>query len=76
MITIIFAAPAFAYLLILAYRWHERFPFLERKPFNCVVCLSAWIGISLFFLPDVVAQAVAAFSLSGIMGKVIYNNIN
>ena len=76
MITIIFAAPAFAYLLILAYRWHERFPFLNRKPFNCVVCLSAWTGISLFFLPDVVAQAVAAFSLSGILGKIMYNQIN
>jgi hypothetical protein len=76
MIYTVLAAPSLAYLLILAYGWHLRFPFLDRKPFNCVVCLSAWTGILLFLMPEVISQGVAAFAISGIIGKILYNNIN
>jgi hypothetical protein len=41
-----------------------------------VVCLSAWIGILLFLMPEVISQGVAAFAISGIIGKILYNNIN
>lgn len=70
MLTILLAAPSFAYLLIYAHNWHHRFG-INIKPFNCVTCMSCWIGLALFFLPPIVADAMCCFAVSGVLGNLI-----
>jgi hypothetical protein len=50
---------SFAAIRIL--QWHHRWPVLNRKPFNCDVCLSGWLALVACFLPDIVLLPMTAF---------------
>lgn len=68
-----------AWYLIEILHWHKYFDFLtdskpmDIKPFNCVVCLSAWAG---FVTGLVVYQSFAAIEvgfIAGVMGALLDN---
>lgn len=61
-------APCLAFLLINAYNWHLRFGgLLNRKPFSCFVCSSAWIALAMMVLPDGISWPLKAFALAGVL---------
>jgi hypothetical protein len=49
-----------------------KYPFGKRmKPVDCVQCLSVWIAIILFFLPEIYSQALLVFFGAGFLGTKI-----
>lgn len=40
-------------------------PGQRLKPFDCIYCLSAWVGLSLYFLPNQVSEAMLIMFVSG-----------
>ena len=47
-------------------------PFERRmKPFDCVTCLSVWLAIVLFFLPQEVSIFIAVIFGAGFLGQKI-----
>ena len=47
-------------------------PFERRmKPFDCVTCLSVWLAIVLFFLPQEVSIFIAIIFGAGFIGQKI-----
>jgi hypothetical protein len=67
-VTSVICGPCLAFLLINAYNWHLRFNgLLNRKPFNCFVCSSAWIAMSMMVLPDAISWPLKAFALAGLL---------
>ena len=54
-------AAMLAWYFINVLRMPERFTWLQRKPFNCTTCLSAWTGAALFFAPEVVVSFAFVF---------------
>lgn len=44
-------------------------PHQRLKPFDCVTCLSAWVGLVLFFAPDVVSNCMLVMFASGYIGS-------
>lgn len=66
----ILAAVSFAFFLIEILRWHQRAPMFNRKPFNCVPCLSAWTGLLLLLLPSQLSEIVLTIFGSGVLGAV------
>ena len=70
----IIAAPCLALLLQDAYQWQYRFGgLLNRKPFNCFTCLSAWLALTLSVLPADIADPVSAFAIAGMLAFYIEN---
>ena len=45
-----------SWVLIDVLRLPERYALLNRKPFNCALCLSFWLALLICFLPDKVQQ--------------------
>jgi hypothetical protein len=63
---------------IITFYWiHQgRFPEkldLQFKPFNCDICLSAWIGAILYFLPSYVQYPLLALFGSGMIAPFFRN---
>jgi hypothetical protein len=44
---------------------------LNFRPFNCSVCLAAWVGLALYFLPIEVSEAVCAMFIPGCLAPLI-----
>lgn len=72
---IIIAAALFSFYFIDMARFPKKWK-LDFKPFNCLVCLPAWIALALYFLPTTVTEIVivmmAAVILSVIIKTLIY----
>jgi len=43
------------------------------KPFTCELCLTAWVGLALFLLPDFVTYGVLAMFGSGVFAPYFKN---
>ena len=78
MLTIILAAFFLAYYfvnvakIIYVIKKIWGIPFERRmKPFDCVTCLSVWLAIVLFFLPQEVSIFIAVIFGAGFLGQKI-----
>ena len=81
-ISIILAANLFTFYAITQSRLFEKWG-LNFKPFNCPLCFTAWTGLALFLLPNVVTYGVLAMFGSGVFAPYfknflinIYNKFN
>jgi hypothetical protein len=61
-------AAILAWLFIKVFRMPERFIFLYRKPFNCLMCLSFWFAVILLFVPDYIITPLFSVSLAAALG--------
>ena len=50
--------------------------YLNRKPFNCVPCLSFWSAMAFSQLPVGIVELIATFFGAGVSGAVIYRLIH
>jgi hypothetical protein len=49
-----------------------KFPIGKRlKPFDCVTCLSVWIAVILWFVPEVYVNFIATIFAAGFIGNKI-----
>lgn len=71
-ISIILAANFFTFYAITQSRLFVKLGW-NFKPFTCELCLSAWIGLYLFLLPDVVTYGVLAMFGSGVLAPYFKN---
>lgn len=63
----ILAAGLFSYYFIEMARFSKKWR-LDFKPFNCIVCLPAWIALALYFLPFYVTEIIIVM-----MGAAIFS---
>jgi len=69
---IILAANLFSFYFIT----QNNFPIkwsLDFKPFNCTLCLSAWVGLLLFLLPTYATNLVLCMFGAGVFSPFIRN---
>lgn len=69
---IILAANLFSFYFIT----QNRFPFkwnLDFKPLNCTLCLSAWVGLLLFWLPTWATDMTLCMFGAGALAPFIKN---
>jgi hypothetical protein len=78
----ILAANFFTFYFITQNRFPEKWK-LNFKPFNCPLCLTAWSGLALYLLPEIVGHSVLAMFGSGVLAPYfknflinIYNKFN
>ena len=71
-ISIILAANLFTFYFINQGRFPDKWK-LKFKPFNCDICLSAWVGILLFLLPNWITYATLAMFGSGALSPYFRN---
>lgn len=72
-IKIILASVAFTFYFIEMARIPDKIKLLKRKPFNCVMCLSVWTAIALFFLPAIVTNLIVVAFGTGVLAPFIRN---
>jgi len=75
-IKIILASIAFTFYFIEMARIPDKVKILKRKPFNCIMCLSAWTSLLLFFAPVMVTNVVLVVFLAGILSTFVRNFLN
>lgn len=63
----ILAAGLFSYYFIEMARFNKKWK-LDFKPFNCIVCLPAWVALALYFLPFYVTEIIIVM-----MGAAIFS---
>jgi len=49
---------------------------INYKPFNCTLCLTAWVGLLLYFLPIEVTDAVICMFGAGVIAPFFRNFLN
>jgi len=49
---------------------------INYKPFNCTLCLTAWVGLLLYFLPIQVTDAVVCMFGAGVIAPFFRNFLN
>jgi hypothetical protein len=72
---IVLAANFFSFYFITQNGFHEKFK-LRFRPFNCTLCLTAWIALLLFLLPQVVTDAVVCMFGAGVVSPFFKNFLN
>lgn len=72
-IKIILASIAFTFYFIEMTRIPEKIKLIKRKPFTCMMCLSVWVSLSLFFAPVWVTNLVLAMFGTGVLAPFIRN---
>ena len=70
MILTILAAISFALFFVEVHQFHIKWN-LNFKPFSCTSCLSAWVGLALFILPDIFTSIVAVLFIPGVLAPII-----
>lgn len=70
MILTILAAISFALFFVEVHQLHIKCK-LNFKPFSCTSCLSAWVGLALFMLPDLFTNIVAVVFIPGVLAPII-----
>lgn len=66
LIAAVFCAVYFTSFARLHMKWK-----LNYKPFNCAMCLGAWLGLILFFVPPVVPEVMCIMFGAGIMSAIL-----
>lgn len=72
-IKIILASIAFTFYFIEMARIPEKIKFMKRKPFTCVMCLSVWVSLILFFAPVWITNIILAMFGTGVLAPFIRN---
>ena len=72
---IILAANFFSFYFIVQNSFPQKWN-LNFKPFNCTLCLTAWVGLLLFFLPDLITDVVVCMFGSGVIAPFFRNFLN
>ena len=72
--TIIASALASFYFIEFA-RFHKKLK-LDFRPFNCLVCLPAWIGLVLYFLPTLVSEIIIVMFSASILAVILKTLMN
>jgi hypothetical protein len=72
-IKIIVASIAFTFYFIEMARIPDKITILKRKPFNCVMCLSVWTSLALFFAPVIVTNIILVMFGTGVLAPFIRN---
>jgi hypothetical protein len=72
-IKIIVASIAFTFYFIEMARIPDKITILKRKPFNCVMCLSVWTSLALFFAPAIVTNIILVMFGTGVLAPFIRN---
>ena len=70
MILTILAAISFALFFVEIHQFHKKW-YLDFKPFSCTSCLSAWVGLALFLLPEIVTNIFAVVFIPGVLAPII-----
>jgi hypothetical protein len=74
-IEIILAANFFSFYFIVQNEFPRKWN-INFKPFNCTLCLTAWVGLSLFLLPDLITDAVVCMFGAGVIAPFFRNFLN
>lgn len=69
---VILAANFFAFFFITQNNFPVKWK-LDFKPFNCSLCLSAWVALALFFLPSFVTNAMLCMFGAGVISPFFRN---
>jgi len=64
-LTSICASIFFNYIHHLHIKWK-----INYKPFSCVSCLSAWVGLLLLFTPELVLNIFSVMFISGVFAAI------
>lgn len=75
LIEIILAANFFSFYFIVQNNFPQKWK-LNFKPFNCTLCLTAWVGLALYLLPDWTTHAMIAMFGSGVIAPFFRNFLN
>jgi hypothetical protein len=72
---IILAANFFSFYFIVQNEFPRKWK-INFKPFNCTLCLTAWVGIGLFLLPYQITDAVLCMFGAGVIAPFFRNFLN
>ena len=72
---IILAANLFSFYFITQNEFPKKWK-LDFKPFNCTLCLSAWIGLLLFLLPIYATNLTLCMFGAGAISPLFRNFLN
>lgn len=66
----ILAAALFSYYFIEMGRFHKKWR-IDFRPFNCLVCLPAWVALALYLLPVYVTEVIIAMMGAAILSVLL-----
>lgn len=66
----ILAAALFSYYFIEMGRFHKKWK-IDFRPFNCLVCLPAWVALALYLLPVYVTEMIIAMMGAAILSVLL-----
>jgi len=72
-IKIILASIAFTFFFIEMARIPDRINIIKRKPFNCMMCLSVWVSLILYFAPVWITNIILTMFGTGVLAPFIRN---
>ena len=75
LIEIILAAKFFSFYFIVQNEFPRKWK-INFKPFNCTLCLTAWVGLALYLLPIQVTDAVICMFGAGVIAPFFRNFLN
>ena len=67
---IIISAICFAIFFVEIHQFHKKW-YLDFKPFSCTSCLSAWVSLALFLLPDFFTNIMAVVFIPGVVAPIL-----
>lgn len=71
----IIAAALFSFYFIEFARFHKKLK-IDFKPFNCLVCLPAWTGLALYFLPSFITEIIIVMFSAAILAVLLKTLMN
>lgn len=73
MITIIIFSACFAFYSVEVVQWYRYIKFidLDRKPFNCTVCMSAWVGLLTGIFNNIGHESIYTMFIAGVAGLIL-----
>jgi hypothetical protein len=66
----IIAAALFSFYFIEMARFHKKWK-IDFKPFNCLVCMPAWVALILYWLPFYVTEMILVMFGAAILAVLI-----
>ena len=69
---VILTANLFTFYFLQQGQFHKKWK-LDFKPFNCSICLSAWSGLIIYFLPSFIQYPILALFGSGFIAPFFRN---
>lgn len=71
----ILAAALFGYYFIEMGRFHKKWR-ADFRPFNCLVCLPAWVALALYLLPNYITEGMIAMFGAAILAVLLKTLMN